>query len=52
MVAKITGCNLYRVYRAHIPYGAKGFLRRTVTDSLSTMLQLLGEESEEASWLI
>jgi len=24
----------------------------TVTDSLSTILQLLGEELEEASWLI
>ena len=24
----------------------------SVTDSLSTMLRLLGEESEEASWLI
>jgi len=24
----------------------------SVTDSLSTILQLLGEESEEASWLI
>ena len=27
-------------------------LGSTVTDSLSTMLRLLGEESEEASWLI
>ena len=24
----------------------------SITDSLSTILQLLGEESEEASWLI
>ena len=24
----------------------------SVTDALSTMLQLLGEETEEASWLI
>jgi len=29
-----------------------GIARLDVTDALSTMLRLLGEESEEASWLI
>jgi len=41
--------------RASISYMAK-FLTastlRSVTNALSTILRLLGEESEEASWLI
>jgi len=38
--------------RRNIVIGVTGLYRCFVTDALSTMLRLLGEELAEASWLI
>jgi len=43
---------LHRRYFLEINYSAIGILLLDIMDALSTMLQLLGEELEEASWLI